>query len=344
MAKKKLKLPVFFCLLFLLTTATAVAQNALDDIEDEERTDMASSDQLPNLVNETIKVISPSQKIFILTNKNQSFSKGDFISLLILNKLVCRALVAKTNDDKLSGIKIVKIYNLELWKQLYVGKEVLVLKGDDSYYINKEKKPENEPLKDKKDESKLQSDEDLFNSTSLSGNDDDLSLEENIKRLIKPDNLLSFNVGLIQAQDIDGSSKKYTQLNGAWAYQLSDNVWGEAALGTNTITDYPSTGLDTRLTNITLRAKYTFNAPMYSYLQPYVGYQTMLASSPGAGVDPGDNSRTALELEQELQLVSDLKKNTVIFGVTILKRIVPGWFIRADLGSDIMNGGLSIEF
>lgn len=326
-------------------TSSLYAQNALDDIEDEERSDSTPSGELtPKLVAETIKVIAPSKKIFIITNTNQSFSKGDFISLLILNKLVCRALVAKTNDFKLSGIKIVKIYNLELWKQISAGKEVLVLKGDDSFYINKEKNPEKDHSKDKKSESKLQSDEDLFNSTSLSGNDDDLSLEENNKRLIKPDNLLSFNVGLIQGLDVDGSSKKYTQINGAWAYQLSDNLWGEAVLGTNVIRDYPYTGLDTRLINITLKAKYTFNAPMYSYFQPYFGYQTMLASSPSAGIDPGDNSRTSLELSQEILLVNNLKKSDIIFGLTILKRIVPGWFIRVDLGSDIMNGGLSIEF
>src|SRR5207249_2883374 len=126
------------------------------------------------------------------------YSKGDFISLLLTNKLVCRALVAKTTDSKVSGIKIIKIYNLTLWKQLAVGKEVLVLKGDDSYYINKEKAPEKTAAKkDKKDDSKLQSDEDLYNSTSL-GNEDDMSLEENGKRLIKPDNLVSVNVGLIQ--------------------------------------------------------------------------------------------------------------------------------------------------
>lgn len=344
MVIKGLTIPVFFCLL-LLTVSSLHAQSVLDDIEEEDRIDSTlTGEQAPNLVAETIKVISPSKKIFILTNENQSFSKGDFISLLITNKLVCRALVAKTTDEKLSGIKIVKIYNLSLWKQLSMGKEVLVLKGDDSYYTNKEKAPQTDQPKSKKDESILQSDEDLFNSTSLSGNEDDLSMDENSKRLIKPDNLLSLNVGLIQAQDVDGASKRFTQINGAWAYQLSDNIWGEAGVGTNTIRDYPFSGLDTRMTNITVKAKYTFDAPFYSYFQPYVGYQTILVNSPSAGQDPGDGSRTQPELDNELKLVDDLKKSTVIFGVTILKRIVPGWFIRADLGSDIINGGLTIEF
>lgn len=340
------KLPVFFCLLFVMAITPLHAQNVLDDLDQEEKIDSSTNgEQAPNLVSETIKAISPSRKIFILTNENQSFSRGDFISLLLANKLVCRALVAKTTNEKLSGIKIVKIYNLNLWKQLNQGKEVLILKGDDSYYMNKEKSPEGDKKpKDKKDESKLQTDEDLFNSTSLSGNDDDLSMDENSKRLIKPDNLLSLNVGLIQGKDVDGASKRYTQINGAWGYQLSDNIWGEAGVGTNTIRDYPFTGLDTRLINITVRGKYTFNAPFYSYIQPYVGYQTILANSPGAGVDPGDGTRTQADLTKELQLVQDLKKSSVIFGVTILKRLVPGWFLRADLGSDILNGGLSIEF
>jgi hypothetical protein len=342
MLLKGFKLPVYFGLLTLLIIGTVHAQNVLDDIEEEDRIESTTGDQAPNLVSETIKTIAPSKKIFILTNENQSFTKGDFISLLITNKLVCRALVAKTTSEKLSGIKIVKIYNSTLWKQLNEGKEVLVLKGDDSYYVNKEKSPEKEQKN--KDESKLQNDEDLFNSTSLSGGEDDLSLEENSKRLIKTDNLVSVNVGMIQGKDVDGSKKNYTQLNAAWGYQLTDNVWAEAGIGSNTIRDYPFTGLDTRLINIEVKAKYTISAPFYSYIQPYVGYQTITASSPGAGTDPGDGSRSQDDLTNELQLVQDLKKSTVVFGVTILKRIVPGWFIHADFGTDIINGGLAIEF
>jgi hypothetical protein len=341
------KLPVFFGLIFILSFCAPLrAQNVLDDIDEEERIDSTvGTEQAPALVTETIKVISSSRKIFIITNENQSFSKGDFISILLANKLVCRALVAKTTADKMSGIKIVKIYNLALWKKLNLGKEVLILKGDDSYFTTKEKAPEKEKkTKNSKDSSKVQSDEDLFNSTSLNGNDDDLSLEENSKRLIKPDNLVSLNVGLIQGKDVDGSDKKYTQINGCWGYQISDNIWAEAGAGTNTIRDYPSTGLDTRLINLTVKAKYTISAPFYSYVQPYLGYQTILVNSPSAGVDPGDGSATPESLANELKLVQDLKKSSVIFGVTILKRIVPGWFIRADFGSDIFNGGLSIEF
>jgi hypothetical protein len=326
-----------FALVLFNAIPLAFAQNVLDDIEEEDRVETGSTENAPNLVAETIKVIAPSKKIFILTNNNKSFSKGDFISLLLGNKLVCRALVAKTTDEELSGIKIVKIYNVTLWKQLTVGKEVLVLKGDDSYYSNLEKAPKDS---EKKIETKVQDEDDLFNSTTL--NDDDLSLEESSKRLIKTDNLISAGVGLIAGKDDEGNSTNYTHINGSWAYQISDNVWGELGVGTNTVTDYPSTGIDTRLVNFTGKLKYTFNAPFYSYIMPYVGYQVINADSPGAGIDDGDDDPA--DLEKETLAVEDLKKSTVIFGVTVLKRIVPGWFIRADLGSDIISGGLTLEF
>ena len=82
----------------LLLSWNLKAQNVLDDIEEEDRVETTRSENAPNLVSETVKIISPSKKIFILTNQNRSFSKGDFISLLLNKKLVCRALVAKVNE------------------------------------------------------------------------------------------------------------------------------------------------------------------------------------------------------------------------------------------------------
>ena len=336
---RRWNLSVLFSLLISLAIPAVYAQNVLDDIEEEDRIETGSTENAPNLVAETVRVISPSKKIFILTNENKTFSKGDFISLLLGNKLVCRALVAKTTDESLSGIKIVKIYNVSLWKQMAVGKEVLVLKGDDSYYSNLERAPKT-PAENAKSNSKVQDEDDLFNSTTL--NDDDLSLEETSKRLIKTDNLISAGVGMISGKDVDGATKRYTHMNGSWGYQISDNVWAELGVGTNTITDYPATGIDTRMVNFTGKFKYTFNAPFYSYVMPYVGYQILNVNSPGAGVEA--NGETDEELQREIELVDDLKKSTVIFGVTVLKRIVPGWFIRADLGTDILNAGLTLEF
>ena len=78
---------------------------------------------------------------------------------------------------------------------------------------------------------------------------------------------------------------------------------------------------------------------------PYVGYQWVGAQSPNARlVDPNSPPRTPFELQNELDDVANLEKNQAIFGVTLLKRLVPAWFIRVDLGSDILSGGLALEF
>jgi hypothetical protein len=175
-------------LLLMIISPKAFSQAVLDDLEDDAKTESTTTDKLPDLATETIKIISPSKKIFILTNEKQTFSSGDYITLLLANKLVCRALVAKTNSKNLSGIKIVKIYNSNLWKQLAANKEILVLKGDDSYFTNKEKEPEKAVAAEtskKKSDAKINSEDDLFNSTKLDG-EDDLSLEENSKYKIIP--------------------------------------------------------------------------------------------------------------------------------------------------------------
>ena len=330
-----------FVFTLLLTNNATFAQNVLDDIQISERGDPnESGNNVPDLAKETILKISPSKKIFLLSNESQTFGKGDFISLLLNTKLAVRALVAKTTDDKVAGIKITKIYSLQLWNQLKSGLEVQVLKGDDSYFTTKEKKAE-DGVEEKVD-SKIQEEDDLFNTTTLGG-EDDITMEDNQNRLIRPDNLLSLNVGLIEGKDNDGSSRRYTQLNGSWAYQLVDNIWGEFQIGTNVINDFPSTEIDTRLINLTVRGKYTFSGPFYTYFQPYIGYQVIRADSPGAGNDDG-RGFTEEQLQAELDLVDDSAKSRMIFGVTALKRIVPGWFIRADLGLDIVSGGLTLEF
>lgn len=332
---------IFFLFISIGFGSSTWAQNVLDDIQVSERGDPNdSANNVPDLAKETIVKISPSKKIFLLTNEAQSFGKGDFISLLLNTKLAVRALVAKTTDEKIAGIKITKIYSLQVWNQLKTGLEVQVLKGDDSYFTNKEKK--NEEGIEEKAETKIEDEDDLFNSTTLGG-EDDTSFDENKNRLIRPDNLLALNVGMIEGKDSDGSSRRYTQLNGAWAYQLVDNIWGELQLGTNVINDFPATEIDTRLINITVRGKYTFSGPFYTYFQPYIGYQIIRADSPGAGNDDG-RGFTEEQLQTELDLVEDTAKSRMIFGVTALKRIVPGWFVRADLGVDILSGGLTLEF
>lgn len=327
------KYSVFLSILFftLSNWSGLFAQSVVDQLGSSSATAGGQ-----DLAIEKIEKISQSKRVFVITNSNSSFDRGDFISLLINSKLVARALVAKTTDTGLSGIKIVKIYSLALWKQLREGRDVQILRGDDSYYkLRKETEK-----KDLADEGVIKSEEDLFDETTLL--EDDLSLEEKTNRVIKQDNVVSATVGTVEGIDNDGSSQRYTQFNIHWAYQLEDNIWGEFSYGQNVIDDFPNPGLQTKMTNLTIRAKYTITAPFFSYIKPYVGYQIIGASSPGAGQEDANNPD--LDLEAELQRVEDLKKNTVVFGLTVLKRLVPGWFIRADLGSDLVGIGFGLEF
>lgn len=291
---------------------------------------------VPSLAVERIEKISQSNRIFVITNSNNSFNKGDFISLLLKSDLAARALVAKTTSGGLAGIKILKIYSLARWKQMKVGRKIQIIRGDDSYYAKKKEKKTAE----EEDNAIVKGEEDLFDKTTFL--EDDLSLEENVNRIIKQDNIVSLTFGQVEAIDNDGSPQRYSQLNVHWAFQMEDNIWAEASYGQNIIDDFPNPGLQTKLTNLTFKAKYTIKAPFFSFMMPYVGYQIVGASSPGAGTPDVNNPN--LDLAAELQLVEDMKRSSVIFGLSVLKRLVPGWFIRGDIGNDILGVGFSLEF
>src|SRR5690606_36639778 len=89
---------------------------------------------------ETIKIISGSKKIFILSNNNQQLGPGDFISLALDNNLAARSLVGKVHQGQV-GIKILKIYSLSQWSKLRRDLEVQIVKGDDSRFGKKIEAP-----------------------------------------------------------------------------------------------------------------------------------------------------------------------------------------------------------
>jgi hypothetical protein len=72
---------------------------------------------------------------------------------------------------------------------------------------------------------------------------------------------------------------------------------------------------------------------------PYIGFHTRTVSSPDAATSNNQQSN----LEQQ-EAIDTLKKSGPIFGVTVMRRLVPGWFIKGDIGSDIINLGFAIEF
>ncbi len=322
-----------FLFISLLSLSTyCFSQSAISTLSNQSGN---SSIELSDLPTEKISKISPSKRIFILTNENNSFGKGDFISLVKDNNLLLRALSART-DENYSGVKIIKIYNLELWNQIRLGDEVQIIRGDDSFFSNRE----NKDVSEEEELAKIQSEDDLFNETKLV--EDDLSLDENKKRLIKTDNVVTAGfmwVDGLPAVNSSASSSTFFLPSIQWSFQIDDNIWIEGGVGANNEKDFPieNQGVETRITSFTAKVKYTFAAPFFSYIQPYAGFQVITADSPAAGQDIG----TA---EAELEVLDEVEKNSIIFGISILKRLVPGWFARADLGTDSFYVGFGLEF
>ena len=312
----------------MLNFTTAFGQSVIDEISAPEGRNSTISD----LPTERIVKVSPSKRILVLTNSQNSYGKGDFITLVIGEQAVTRALVAKTTDTD-SGIKTLKVYNSSLWGQLKAGASVKVVRGDDSFLFRQKATAENEG-----DPTKIKDEDDLFNDSNIL--EDEVALDENPNRIIKTDNIIAVSFSRIDGINSDRQTTTYNQFNGSWSFQLEDNIWVEALYGQSLINDFPASTLDTTLSNFEVRAKYTISAPYYSYLMPYVGYQILNATSPGAGVDDGSGN----DFEAEKALVEDMKKSQVVFGISLLKRLVPGWFARLELGSDMVNMGFALEF
>ena len=295
--------------------------------------DLTSSD----LITEKIQKISSSKRIFIISNENSSFNKGDFISIVFLDKVTARAIVAKTKDTY-AGLKIIKIHSWSHWQKLIPGANIQIITGDDSKF----KSAKEEQDESAGDESAIiQNDNDLYNDVVIK--DEVLEIDENKNRHIKQDNLLTLNFGSVQSIDAQSQSTRYQQFTLNYAYQIRDNMWVEGSYGQNIIRDFPASSIDTTLRHITAKIKYTFKIPFYSYLLPYIGFLTTSGVSPQAGLDPSGNSNQT-DLEDEKKLVDALVRNDVIFGITLVRHLAPGWYARLDVGNDIISGGFRLEF
>src|SRR5690606_11282053 len=108
---------------FLISTATAQSL-----VEDANLSYAAPG--MENFFTETIKIISDTKKIFILTNNNEQLGPGDFISLALDDSLAARAVVAKVHQGQV-GIKILKIYSVAQCSKLRRELPVLIIKGND---------------------------------------------------------------------------------------------------------------------------------------------------------------------------------------------------------------------
>ncbi len=335
--KRKVKCMHFIIVVILFQSAiSGCYANELVEMLEDSPSNKQSRDI--STTTETIRRISPSGRIFLLSHENKGFRKGDFISLVLYDKLVARALVAKTKGG-FAGIKILKIYSLPLWNELGPNKQVKIVRGDDSFYHNKKKRKAGE----------LASKENRITDSDFGDEDDmtedekmlfgDVSIEKDKKRVIKTDNLLSLSYGFIASADVDAEAVNYTHLSGSYAYQVASNIWVEGAYGRTVANSFPSDEQTTTIDRAIFRLKYAFKAPFYSFVMPYVGYQITSAKNEGE-----DANKTTDVTNKEIAALDAAEKTGFIVGVTLLKRMVPGWFLRADLGIDFMGGGLVVEF
>ncbi|OFZ21902.1 MAG: hypothetical protein A2202_04035 [Bdellovibrionales bacterium RIFOXYA1_FULL_36_14] len=311
----------FFSFIFCYPSFV-LGQNVVSEINNNLESSLTG-----DMITEKIFKISVSGRIIVLTNSNEVLIKGDFISIIFNQDLVFRALIAKVTKAYV-GIKVVKIYNEEVLKKLKPGDSVLIIRGDDSYYKKKEEGSDEV-------DGKIKTEDNLFDDTLL---EEDLTLEENSKRVLKQDNIVSACYAFVEGVDTDHTTHRFGQFNGQWAYQFLDNVWAEIGFGQHRITDFPDSGLDTSVINFTFRVKYTFAGPFYTFIKPYFGFQVVRAS------DSNDTDALQEQLDREAELYKNTEKNTPIVGITFLKRLVPGWFINGNLGSDMFAMGFSLEF
>lgn len=319
----------FFFYLFLILSPTIRAQSLVEDAN------LSSAGQpSENLFTETIKIISDSKKIFILSNNNQQLGPGDFISLALDNNLAARAVVAKTHQGQV-GIKILKIYSLAQWSRFRRDLEVQVIKGDDSLFGKKIEAPV-----DAAASAKIKSEEDLYSGDVVV--EDDLGVfDENKNRHIKPDNIVALTGAFIDAAEAEPRTGKVraNEFGISWAYQFTDNYFLEGLYGRALFDNFPIDGAQTLVNHLTARLKYNFKGPLYTFFMPYIGFHSYTVSSPDAGKGTSD-----IDNANELAAVDELKKSGPVFGVSIYRRLVPGWFIKGDIGSDIINVGFAIEF
>lgn len=283
---------------------------------------------------ETIKIISNSKKIFILSNNNQSLTMGDFISIALGDNLAARAIVAKVHQGQV-GVKIIKIYSLAQWAKLRRGTDVLVIRGDDSAFG---KKDETEVAEGG---ARIKNEEDLFTANVVV--EDDLGdFEDNSKRHIKPDNVVSISASYLTANVPEangGGQERSLELGFSWAYQFRDNFFAEATYGRAVLKNYPANGIATLSNRLIGRIKFNIKGPAYTFFMPYVGFQSVTISSPDAS-QTGDPTID----REESDALNNLERSGPVAGITVLRRLVPGWFVKADIGTDLIDLGFAIEF
>lgn len=116
------------------------------------------------------------------------------------------------------------------------------------------------------------------------------------------------------------------------------NIWVEGSFGQNLRTDFPGNGIDTKITRYSGKLRYNIEATSYFHIQPYVGYFTTRANSPGAGYNAPDGTLPAEEMDLEETMLNELRNDGVSYGGSMILK-----YNRVALKTDIGNDALGIS-
>lgn len=263
---------------------------------------------LQDFFQETLLDISISKTVFILSNTNNKLQEGDFLTLSLKGKSICRALVTKIKDNK-AAINIKKIYSLTYWSFLKKNLILDILKGDESELISQAFKKAR---------------------TTEKSIDSENSLQDSIEDVSSIENKF-FYIGLSLGLDVKKDSlfentKKYkffpqylVQIGFKYHLLRIENFFGVSHYS-----QYPSEGMSTFLLNAFPRIKFEFSPSSSLFLGCFAGMRVpFYLSSPDAGTS-GD----ATLAENEKKLIEYLKGYNFDFGIYAVTRIVPGWSVE----------------
>lgn len=316
---------IFLSINFISFNQNVFSQSLVEDLESENS--QAQAQKVSSLaVNEKIVVTSRSKRIFILSNDSQHFGVGDLATMLIGNNKVVRGIIAKAQKGKIA-LKVLKTFSTERRNRLRKNNLVQLIKGDDSIISNS---PTGNSINNK-----IQYEDDLYSNKLLI----DLEEKEVVSEKLIEKNLLQFAGGLLRGIGTDFQEESYVHWLLSYSVKVQKKWWLEGVYGYSPAKRFPAEGLGTDVHAVTIKGKYTFDLPFYSFLMPYLGAQIKFANSSGAG-----ENVTAEQAEIEEDLIKEMGGFNLAYGLTFHKRFVPGWFLTANLGSDVMSVGLSIGF
>lgn len=263
---------------------------------------------LKDFFQETLLDISLTKTIFILSNTNNKLQEGDFLTISLKGKSICRALVTKIQDKK-AAINIKKIYSLTYWSLLKKNLILDILRGDESELISQSFK--------KKD-------------LNVKNNDLENSLQDSFEDIESTENKF-FYIGLSLGLDVKKDSlfentKKYKffpqyLLQIGFKYHV---LRIENFFGLSYYSQYPSEGMSTFLLNAFPRIKLEFSPNNSLFLGCFAGMRVpFYISSEDAGT-----SADPVLAENEKTLINYLRTYNFDFGIYAITKIVPGWSVE----------------